>query len=138
MMDMELVVARLARLRAHGVSIAIDDFGTDYFSLQYLEDLPLDTLKIDRAFVAKLERADQGRSLVDTIVQMTRSLGLRTVAEGVETAEQFAKVSALGCDQVQGYYHSRPVAADVLPAVVARIDADAPGAADEGERRRAA
>ena len=135
MMDMKMVVARLTRLRAQGVSVAIDDFGTDYSSLQYLEDLPLDTLKIDRSFVVKLDRVEHDRSLVNTIVQMARSLGLRTVAEGVETEEQLGKVSALGCDQVQGYYHSRPVCAEELPAVVARLNADA---ADGDEQRSAA
>ena len=134
MLDVGLVVERLGRLRAGGVRIAIDDFGTDYSSLRYLEELPLDTLKIDRSFVVKLDRSDQGRSLVNTIVLMARSLGLETVAEGVETPEQLAKVTAIGCDQVQGYYHSKPVPAAELPGTVARIDA---AATSEGARRAA-
>ena len=120
--DVETVIDRLGRLRALGVSIAVDDFGTGYSSLQYLERLPLDVLKIDRAFVAGLAGGD--RSLVRTIVSMARSLELATVAEGVETPEQLARVLELGCDSIQGYLYSRPVPADEVPATVARIEAE--------------
>ena len=120
MADVETVIDRLGRLRAAGVSIAVDDFGTGYSSLQYLERLPLDVLKIDRAFVAGLEGED--RSLARTIVSMARSLELATVAEGVETPEQLARVVELGCDTVQGFLYSRPVPADEVPATIERIE----------------
>jgi len=124
MKDMSLVVDTLNTLRNSDISIAIDDFGTDYSSLQYLEDLPLDCLKIDRAFVLKLEKSDKGKSLANTIVLMARSFNLKTVAEGVESEEQLQKVLELGCDYVQGYYYSRPVTASELPATIDRIHAE--------------
>ena len=123
MNDMSLVVERLDTLRKNDISIAIDDFGTDYSSLQYLEDLPLDCLKIDRAFILKLEKSDKGKSLANTIVLMARSFNLKTVAEGVESEEQLRRVIDLGCDYIQGYYYSRPVSADELPATIERIHA---------------
>ena len=123
MNDMSLVVDRLDTLRKNEISIAIDDFGTDYSSLQYLEDLPLDCLKIDRAFVLKLEKSDKGKSLANTIVLMARSFNLKTVAEGVESEEQLRRVIDLGCDYIQGYYYSKPVSADELPATIERIHA---------------
>lgn len=136
MMDVSIVVDRLERLRASGVSIALDDFGTDYSSLQYLEALPLDTLKIDRAFVSRLD-GGKGRSLVRTIVMMARSLELKTVAEGVETSAQLEQVVALGCDHVQGYHYSRPVPAAEVPATIARIESDLDGGSGDGLRRAA-
>jgi len=123
MVDTASVIERLGRLREAGISIAIDDFGTGYSSLQYLGELPLDVLKIDRAFVSASSGAGRDRSLARTIVTMARSLDLATVAEGVETAEQLAYVTALGCDHVQGFYHSRPVPAREVGSVIARIEA---------------
>jgi len=114
------VVAQLGQLRASGIRVAIDDVGTDYSSLPYLEAMPLDTLKIDRSFVLKLD-AGKGRSLVGVIVRMAEALGPQTVAEGVETAGQLAQVQALGCDYVQGYHYSAPVPACELEATVERI-----------------
>jgi len=125
MIDMQRVVDQLGRLRASGISIAIDDFGTDYSSLQYLDILPLDTLKIDRAFILQLDGNEgraKGRSLARTIVMLADSLALKTVAEGVETREQLDKVQALGCDYVQGYYYSRPLPALELADAVAAIE----------------
>jgi len=127
MKDMDVVIERLSTLRKSNISIAIDDFGTDYSSLQYLEDLPLDVLKIDRAFVLKLEKSDKGKSLANTIVLMARSFNLKTVAEGVESEEQLRRVVELGCDYIQGYYYSKPVAADELPATINRIHAERSG-----------
>ena len=137
MKDMNVVVDRLDTLRESAISIAIDDFGTDYSSLQYLEDLPLDCLKIDRAFILKLEKSDKGKSLANTIVLMARSFNLKTVAEGVESEEQLRRVVELGCDYIQGYYYSRPVSADELPATIERIHA-LPGNDDLLSRRNAA
>jgi len=126
------VVARLSMLRDSGVRIAIDDFGTGYSSLQYLEELPLDVLKIDKAFVdrldsnlnknAKTQKDQQNNSLVKIIVTMAEAFDLDTVVEGVETAEQLEQVVSLGCDLIQGYLYSRPVPADTLLDVINELE----------------
>jgi diguanylate cyclase (GGDEF)-like protein len=122
MENVDRVIAKLDKLRARGIQIAIDDFGTGYSSLRYLEDLPLDTLKIDRSFVEKLDPNDPQHSLVNTIILMASSFGITTVAEGVETRAQLQSVVELGCDYIQGYYYSKPVPASALPSVMDRIN----------------
>jgi EAL domain-containing protein (putative c-di-GMP-specific phosphodiesterase class I) len=106
----------LARLRAAGVAIAIDDFGTGHSSLRMLAGLPIDVLKIDGSFVRDLVSNRNHRLIVQTTIGLAASLGLRTVAEGVETAEQLALLKELGCDSVQGYLISRPVDASTVVA----------------------
>jgi diguanylate cyclase (GGDEF)-like protein len=101
----------LARLTELGVGVSLDDFGTGYSSLAYLRRLPLDVLKIDRTFVEGLDRPGTGRTLVRTILDMSRDLDLRTVAEGVEKAEQLEELRRLGCTLGQGFLFSRPVSA---------------------------
>jgi diguanylate cyclase len=109
MQDMELIVPKLKSLRARGVRIAIDDFGTGYSSLSYLKHFPVNTLKIDRSFVADI-RADAGdTSIINAIVAMARGLKLDLIAEGVETRSQLKYLRAQGCREVQGYIFSRPV-----------------------------
>jgi diguanylate cyclase (GGDEF)-like protein len=98
----------LCRLRASGVEISLDDFGTGFSSLSYLQRLPLDELKIDRAFVSGISRG-VATPLLSSIVEIARSHGLRSVAEGVETREQHEALMALGCDLYQGFYFGRPV-----------------------------
>jgi diguanylate cyclase (GGDEF)-like protein/PAS domain S-box-containing protein len=92
-----------------GVRLSVDDFGTGYSCLSYLHQLPLHTLKISRSFSARMLESDGTRSLVDSIVLLARNLGLRTVAEGVETEEQFAALRDSGCDLIQGFYLSHPL-----------------------------
>lgn len=125
MKDVALVVQRLERLRSKGIKIAIDDFGTGYSSLKYLEDLPLDVLKIDKAFVDKLDGTVRSESLVKTIILMAESFGLTTVAEGVETAAQVKRLRQLGCEYIQGYYFSKPVPAAMLLQKIEAIQATA-------------
>ncbi len=108
------------RLRALGVRIAIDDFGTGYSSLSVIGSLEIDTLKIDRAFVADLPHASSSRLLVESIVGLSRGLGHGLVAEGVETIEQLECVRRAGCRTVQGYYFSRPVEAALVPELARR------------------
>jgi EAL domain-containing protein (putative c-di-GMP-specific phosphodiesterase class I) len=109
----------LARLKKLGISISTDDFGTGYSSLSYLKNLPLDNLKIDISFVRDItSNADDG-AIVSSIVSMARNLRLKTIAEGVETAEQLKTLHELGCDMVQGFYLCRPVPAEAAEAILA-------------------
>ncbi len=103
------VLETLQALRALGVRIAIDDFGTGYSCLGYLRTLPVDTLKVDRVFVSRITESETDRALTAAIVAMGRALGLRVVAEGVETAGQAYLLSSWGCDELQGYLMSRPI-----------------------------
>jgi diguanylate cyclase (GGDEF)-like protein/PAS domain S-box-containing protein len=108
--DLPVVREALGRLKALGVSIAVDDFGTGYTSLGHLKDLPIDRLKIDRSFVKDLP-ADRGSAAIaNAIIQMAKGLGLRTVAEGVENAAQQAWALAQGCDEMQGELAAPPMA----------------------------
>jgi diguanylate cyclase (GGDEF)-like protein len=114
MQNLDSMSGRLAALRDYGVRISIDDFGTGYSSLAYLKRLPIDELKVDRTFVSELGEDDANSSLVDAIVAIAGSLGISTVAEGVETAEQAALLRDLGCAEAQGYFYSKPVPFDQL------------------------
>ncbi len=114
MQDSDGTLATLRRLKDLGVKLSLDDFGTGYSSLSYLRRFPLDTLKIDQSFVRDLTRDAQAASIVHAIITMARSLGLRVVAEGVETAEQRELLRNYGCDLIQGYLISRPLPSDEL------------------------
>jgi diguanylate cyclase (GGDEF)-like protein/PAS domain S-box-containing protein len=109
--DPQRASASLSRLRAAGVTIAIDDFGTGHSSLRMLAGLPIDVLKIDRSFVQDLPTNRSHRLIVQTTISLAKSLGLKTVAEGVETAEQLEILRELGCGTIQGYLIGRPATA---------------------------
>jgi diguanylate cyclase (GGDEF)-like protein len=111
MADRDRARAILTRLRHSGVHISIDDFGTGYSSLSYLRDLPIDELKLDRSFIFPMADDARAAALVASTISLAHSLGLRMVAEGVETAVAYAELTRLGCDQAQGYFMSRPVPA---------------------------
>jgi diguanylate cyclase (GGDEF)-like protein len=98
-----------AELRAMNIQLQIDDFGKGYSSLGYLHNFPLDTLKIDRSFVSKMDNSQSNHELVRTILLLARNLGLCAIAEGVERSEILAELRALGCEYAQGYFFSRPV-----------------------------
>ena len=110
MQDSQNTLATLHQLRQLGVRIAMDDFGRGYCSLSYLRSFPFDRIKIDRAFIADLERSQQSRAIVEAVVGLGNTLGMATVAEGVESYAQFDAVRGLGCAEAQGFYFSRPVA----------------------------
>ncbi|MEO0534690.1 MAG: EAL domain-containing protein [Cyanobacteria bacterium P01_A01_bin.123] len=101
------ITERLEQLRAIGVQMSLDDFGTGYSSLRYLNDFPVDTLKIDRSFVQNLKR-HEGK-IIQAIVGLAQNLGMTVIAEGIETLEQLDYLKKLGCDQGQGYFFSRPL-----------------------------
>jgi diguanylate cyclase (GGDEF)-like protein len=122
MEDPTAAASALATLRQHGVRIAIDDFGCEYSSLAYLKRFPVTTLKIDQSFVRNLaKRGGADATLIATMVAMAQALKVATVAEGVETQAQAARLTELGCDTAQGYLYSRPVGADRLPETVTAL-----------------
>jgi EAL domain-containing protein (putative c-di-GMP-specific phosphodiesterase class I) len=108
----ESYLLALQTLRELGARISIDDFGTGYSSLSYLKHLPIDALKIDRSFVRDMATDSNDAAIVSAIVSMSRSLGLYTVAEGIETADQLMRLRDLGCQVGQGFYFSGAVPAD--------------------------
>ena len=114
MKDLQDVIPALHRLNEIGVEIAIDDFGTGYSSLAYLTTLPISELKIDRSFVRDLGITPQSSAVIQAIMALARALGLRVIAEGVETLRQMEVLHRLGCGVMQGFLFSRPAAADEL------------------------
>jgi len=114
MEDAEGTMRIFEKLAAVGVHISIDDFGTGYSSLAYLRKLPACELKIDRSFVLDLESSADARAVVDAVVKLAQALGLKVVAEGVETEAQAGVLRALGCDELQGYLYAKPMSAKAL------------------------
>jgi len=123
MQDPEGAVAILQTLRDLGVRIAMDDFGTGYSSLSYLRNFPFDKIKIDKSFIADLGHRRGSDAIVRAVALIASSVGIETVAEGVETQEQYRRVVAAGCDRVQGFLFGRAVSLATLPGVIAAIDA---------------
>jgi EAL domain-containing protein (putative c-di-GMP-specific phosphodiesterase class I) len=119
MRDSAATLTRLRELKALGVRLAIDDFGTGYSSLAYLQRFPVDILKVDKAFVDQVARGGNDAALARTIIALGDMLGLRTVAEGIEHAEQHEGLRALGCTLGQGYYFSRPLSVAAARALLA-------------------
>lgn len=110
----KMVIAALNQLKSHGVKVAIDDFGIGFSSLRYLQQLPLDRIKVDRAFIRDTTEAPKGAVIAETIVHLGKRLGLLTIAEGVETQQQVDAVKAMGCDEVQGFLYAKPMPSDEL------------------------
>ncbi|MGD0743073.1 MAG: EAL domain-containing protein [Acidimicrobiales bacterium] len=133
MSNPELSIASLTALRRLGILIAVDDFGTKYSSLAYLQRLPVNILKIDQSFVADISEGDAvaSESLVAAIVAMSQALGIQTIVEGVETAEQARHLMHLGCSAAQGYFYARPARADQLIDVLGLLTRSQPHATAE-------
>lgn len=113
----KIVIEALSQLKAHGIKVAIDDFGIGFSSLSYLQQLPLDRIKVDRAFVRDCSKPN-GSVIAETIVSLGKRLGLSTIAEGIETPEQAAVVKAMGCDEVQGFMYAKPMPTPELLAFI--------------------
>ncbi len=139
MHDLEASIRKLSQLREAGIGVAIDDFGTGYSSLRLLARLPVDTLKIDRSFIQHITDAPNAMTLVTTVVSLASAFGMRTVAEGVETAEQLQMLRATGCNQAQGFFFARPTPACNVPSVIAgllkRADGPRSNETDRAHRR---
>ncbi|AWB56528.1 EAL domain-containing protein [Colwellia sp. Arc7-D] len=117
----QIIIDALVRLKAEGISIALDDFGTGFSSLSYLQKLPLDRLKVDRAFVSDIA-APGGSIIADTIINLGKQMGLKVIAEGIETTGQEAELKTLGCDEVQGFYYAKPMPADEFFSFLEKIN----------------
>ena len=120
MEQLDAAITILTELRRLGVRLALDDFGTGYSSLSYLQRLPVDILKIDRSFVAGVAKSTEDSALARGILTLGQTLGLETVAEGIETAEQLAALRELGCQLGQGYYFARPLGPAAVDALLER------------------
>ena len=109
--DVDDTVKKMNALQSLGIRIAIDDFGTGYSSLTYLNTLPLDVLKIDQSFVRDISN-DNNTAIIGTIISMAKHLGLKVIAEGVETEGELEYLTSAGCSMFQGYLFSKPLSAD--------------------------
>ena len=114
MHDAEKTIATLNNLRVLNLQLSIDDFGTGYSSLSYLKRFPINKLKVDQSFVRNMTTDPNDASITKSVILLGQSLNLSVIAEGVETAEQLAPLKQFGCDEVQGYFFSKPVPADDL------------------------
>jgi EAL domain-containing protein (putative c-di-GMP-specific phosphodiesterase class I) len=126
MKEPEKLIGTLRKLRWLGSQVLIDDFGTGYSSLSYIDRLPIDIIKIDRAFVTDLGKPGRKSPIIPAVVDLARRLRLKTVAEGIETAAQAAMLCELGCDYGQGYFYSKPVHAHHCRSLLEHL---------QGERR---
>ncbi|WP_217269628.1 bifunctional diguanylate cyclase/phosphodiesterase [Neobacillus endophyticus] len=109
--NVEDAIEKLKKLKQLGVSISLDDFGTGYSSLSYIKSLPIDVLKIDRSFIIDIIESKQDHAIIHSVISLAHSLGLTVVAEGVETEHQLNILGNLSCDEIQGYYYAKPMAA---------------------------
>jgi EAL domain-containing protein (putative c-di-GMP-specific phosphodiesterase class I) len=114
------LMAELSAIRTMGVKLLVDDFGTGYSSLSQLQRLDMDVLKVDRAFTSELGMAKEGEVFFKAIVSMAHALGMRVVAEGVETAEQIRILQLLCCDEVQGCFITQPLPHHEIPQLISR------------------
>lgn len=129
MTDMTTTIDHLNRLKALGVKLAMDDFGTGYSSMANMNAFPLDTIKIDRAFIQRLASEDETGHVVEAIIALSKALHLDVTGEGVETLQQASRLKDLGCDIAQGYYFARPLTADAMSLLIQ----DGPQALEQGD-----
>ena len=122
--DFKEITERLAVLRDIGIKISLDDFGTGFSSLSYLKGLPIDTLKIDKSFIDTVITDENTRIITESIINMVKKLGLETIAEGVETEEQFQYLNEISCDIIQGFYLGKPMPAENIEKLLANMTAN--------------
>lgn len=120
MRDIDHAAATLCHLKDLGVQLSLDDFGTGYSNLAYLTRFPMDELKIDKSFVKRLGEDAKNTAIVRAVVDLAAALGLRMIAEGVESAGQASRLQELGCEWVQGYYFVRPLPAPEIERLLAK------------------
>ena len=120
--DPEKATSVLSQLKALGVRLSVDDFGTGYSSLSRLQQFPVDSLKIDRAFISRMDRDAENRKIVEIIIILAQYLGLVTVAEGAETEEQVTQLKDLACDFAQGYYFSKPADNKTISRLLLKVN----------------
>jgi EAL domain-containing protein (putative c-di-GMP-specific phosphodiesterase class I) len=111
-------IAVMDILHARGIRMSIDDFGTGYSSLSYIKRFQIDKLKIDQSFVRNMTDDQEDKAIVNAVISLAKGLGVKTIAEGVETSTQLELLRRNGCDEVQGYYFSMPLPADQFEAFV--------------------
>lgn len=121
MRDVQQATAMLHRFKAMGIRVSVDDFGTGYSSLSTLKRFPVDCIKVDRSFIREVATNDGDRAITNAIIAMGKTLGLAVVAEGVERIEQVDFLREHGCDQLQGFYFSRPVPPADIPALIRKL-----------------
>ncbi|MGW0505226.1 putative bifunctional diguanylate cyclase/phosphodiesterase [Micromonospora sp. NPDC003241] len=126
MSELEVIDQVLSALRSMGVQLAVDDFGTGFSSLAFLTRIPVDELKVDRSFVLKMADSPEAAAIVRSTVGLAHELGLRVVAEGVETAAQRSALAELGCTAAQGYHFFKPMPADKIGAVLGSLSRQSP------------
>jgi EAL domain-containing protein (putative c-di-GMP-specific phosphodiesterase class I) len=126
MLDPARAKATLDRLSAIGLSLSVDDFGTGYSSLANLKRLPVDGIKIDKSFVIDMPHDQSDAAIVRSTIDLAHNLGLKVVAEGVESHEAWLRLAELGCDLAQGFHVSRPLPADAMTRLLAERKPDAP------------
>ncbi|MGD0394822.1 MAG: EAL domain-containing protein, partial [Acidimicrobiales bacterium] len=136
MRNVAAVVPRLAALKATGVRIAIDDFGTGYSSLAYLQQFPVDTLKIDRSFISSMADSPESGALIRTLVQLGKTLGLETLAEGIEETQQYSQLEREHCDSGQGFLYARPLDVDAVETFISGRFRDCQRAAPDAAQTR--
>jgi EAL domain-containing protein (putative c-di-GMP-specific phosphodiesterase class I) len=122
MRDREGAASVLSELKALGVRLSVDDFGTGYSSLSRLQQFPVDSLKIDRAFISRMDTDAESRTIVEIIMMLAKNLGLITVAEGTETEEQVNQLRILGCEFAQGYFFSKPADHNAITEYLGKIN----------------
>jgi EAL domain-containing protein (putative c-di-GMP-specific phosphodiesterase class I) len=123
--NMSAVSASLERLRALGVGIALDDFGTGYAGLDYLQSLPFSSLKIDKTFVQQMGESERSNHIIRAALELAGSLGLSTIAEGIEDGAIGEQLAAMGCTHAQGYFYGRPMPLQDVAGWAARHNAQA-------------
>jgi EAL domain-containing protein (putative c-di-GMP-specific phosphodiesterase class I) len=122
MQDLQQTIATLRQLKAAGIYLSIDDFGTGYSSLSYLKGFPIDALKIDRSFVRDITQNSDDAAIATSIILLGQNLGLKVIAEGVETESQLSFLRILQCDEIQGFLFSPPVPAAEVECFLERVE----------------